>query len=189
MSEAGRLTPDDDDGDESLVARDPIGAWRDYVQSFPIRRRLRLRSVRRLHAATRLPPPGVSPPAAQEVRRKLKRKVRGKSQGRQRKAPPSPPPYFPAPRSVPPPLAPPIPCFGPHPLPLQFDDRTCCVRSRPMPHLTGAKEVQNRPGAPLIREQAPYREAVLHPPYLCSNPQPQGVLLQLLTRAVLEQLY
>jgi hypothetical protein len=40
------------DDDESLIACDPIGSWRHYVRSFPVRRPPRPRSVCRRRAAT-----------------------------------------------------------------------------------------------------------------------------------------
>jgi hypothetical protein len=43
---------DDDDDDDSLLACDLIRSWRDYIQSNPVRRSPRPRSVRRRPAAT-----------------------------------------------------------------------------------------------------------------------------------------
>jgi hypothetical protein len=44
------------DDDYSLLACDPIGPWRDYIQSDPVHRPPRSRSVRRRHAVTPPPP-------------------------------------------------------------------------------------------------------------------------------------
>ena len=60
----GRLGYDDD----SLIARDPVGSWRYYVQSFPVRRPPRPLAVCRQPAAT--PPAPAWPFPRSQVKRK-----------------------------------------------------------------------------------------------------------------------
>jgi hypothetical protein len=55
------------------------------------------------------------------------------------------------------------------------------------PDLSGAQEVQNRLGAPLVRKQVADLEAILPPSCLSLHLRPQSFLLRLPSRTVLEQ--